>query len=119
MSWTKVLSVDSLSEGQREVVKVNQRHVLLLHKDGEIIAVDNTCPHMRLPLKNGEITEDDAIVCPWHHSAFDLHTGDVKQWSTWPPLVGKALSVVSKQKALPVYPVKVEAGNIWVDVGEE
>lgn len=118
MSWTKVLPVDSLSEGQRKVVKVNKRNVLLIYKDDEIIAVDNTCPHMKLPLKNGEITEDEAIVCPWHHSVFDLHTGEVKEWSTWPPVVGKALSVVSKEKALPVFPVRVEEGSIWIDMEE-
>lgn len=118
MSWTKVLSVDALSDGARQVVKVGKRNILLLNYDGQLIAVDNTCPHMKLPLKNGQITEDGAIVCPWHHSAFDLHTGDVKEWSSWPPVVGKALALVSKEKALPVFPVRAEEGSIWVDVEE-
>ncbi|NJO93287.1 MAG: Rieske (2Fe-2S) protein [Hydrococcus sp. RM1_1_31] len=116
MSWTKVLRVDALSAGTRQVVKVGKRNILLLNQDGELIAVDNTCPHMNLPLKNGKITEDGAIVCPWHRSAFDLHTGNVKEWSPWPPVVGKALARVSKEKALSVFPVRVEEGNIWVDV---
>jgi nitrite reductase/ring-hydroxylating ferredoxin subunit len=100
------------------VVKVGKRNILLLTHDNQLVAVDNTCPHMKLPLKNGEITEDGAIVCPWHHSAFDLGTGDVKEWSPWPPVVGKALGLISRQKALSVFPVRVEEGSIWVEVEE-
>jgi nitrite reductase/ring-hydroxylating ferredoxin subunit len=116
MSWTKVLSVDALNEGARQVVKVGKRNILLINQDGQLIAVDNSCPHMKLPLKNGKITEDGAIVCPWHHSAFDLRTGSVKEWSPWPPVVGKALAMVSQEKALSVFPVRVEEGSIWVEV---
>ncbi|OKH21323.1 (2Fe-2S)-binding protein [Hydrococcus rivularis NIES-593] len=118
MSWTKVLSVESLPTGERQVVKVGKRNVLLLNLEGQLYAVDNTCPHLKLPLKNGKITEDGAIVCPWHRSAFDLSTGDVKEWSPWPPGVGKALGMISRQSALPVFPVRVEEGSIWIDVEE-
>lgn len=119
MSWSKVLPVDSLQQGARQVVKVGKRNILLLYHDSKLIAVDNTCPHLKLPLKKGKITEDGAIVCPWHHSAFDLCTGDVKEWCPWPPVVGKALSLISPSKALPVFPVRVEEGSIWVDLEEE
>jgi nitrite reductase/ring-hydroxylating ferredoxin subunit len=118
MSWIKVLPVDSLPQDERKVVKVGKRNILLLYHNGQLIAVDNTCPHMKLPLKNGKITEDGAIVCPWHHSAFDLCTGDVKEWSSWPPVVGKALGMISRQKALSVFPVRVQEESIWVDIEE-
>jgi nitrite reductase/ring-hydroxylating ferredoxin subunit len=118
MSWIKVLPVDSLPQGTRQVVKVGKRNILLLYHNSQLIAVDNTCPHLKLPLKNGEITEDGAIVCPWHHSAFDLCTGDVKEWSPWPPVVGKALGMISRSKTLSVFPVRVEEESIWVDVEE-
>jgi nitrite reductase/ring-hydroxylating ferredoxin subunit len=116
MSWTKVLSADALSPDSRQVVKVGNRDILLLNHQGQLYAVENACPHLKLPLKKGKITEDGAIVCPWHRSAFDLRTGEVKKWVTWPPLVGKAMSIVSQQKALPVFPVRVEDGSIWIEV---
>ena len=117
MSWTKVLAADALSPGAREVVKVGSRKILLLNHEGQVYAVDNACPHLKLSLKKGKIV-DGTIVCPWHRSAFDLCTGEVKDWITWPPVVSKAMSVVSQEKTLPVYPVRVEDGSIWVDVAE-
>lgn len=117
MSWTKVLAADTLSPGARQVVKVGSRKILLVNHEGQFYAVDNACPHLKLSLKKGKIV-DGAIVCPWHRSAFDLCTGEVKDWIVWPPVVGKAMGVVSREKTLPVYPVRVEEGSIWVDVAE-
>jgi nitrite reductase/ring-hydroxylating ferredoxin subunit len=118
MSWVKVLDQNALPQNARQVVKVGKRAILLLNHANQIYAVDNTCPHMRLPLQKGDLTSDNAIVCPWHHSAFDLQTGDVKDWSPWPPGVGKILGMVSKQKALAVFPTRVEEGAVWVDLEE-
>jgi nitrite reductase/ring-hydroxylating ferredoxin subunit len=116
MGWTKILSVDALSPGERQVVKVGDRSLLLINNSGEIHAVDNACPHLKLPLKKGKITEDGAIVCPWHRSAFDLCSGNVKNWTPWPPGVGKVMAMVSQEKNLPVFPTRIEEGHIWVEV---
>ncbi len=119
MTWTKVLSQDALADGSRQVVKVGDRNILLLHHQGQLHAINNACPHLKLPLKKGKISEDGAIICPWHHSAFDLKTGNVKEWTPWPPVVGKALGMMTSEKGLSVFPVRVESGSIWVDVTEE
>ena len=116
MGWTKVLAADALSSGERQVVKVGTQSILLLNQSGEIHAISNSCPHLKLPLKKGKITEDGAIVCPWHRSAFDLCSGEVKNWTPWPPGVGKIMSMVSEEKALPVFPTRVEEGQIWVEI---
>ena len=118
MSWTKVLAADALSPGTRQVVKVGKRNVLLLHHENQLYAVDNTCPHLKLPLKDGKITETGAIVCPAHRSAFDLRTGEVQTWCPFPPGIGKVLSLISQEKTLPVFPTRVEEGNIWIDLPE-
>ncbi len=118
MSWTKVLSVEALSDGARQVIKVGDKSILLLNHSSQIYAIDNACPHLKLSMKKGRVTEDGAIICPWHHSAFDLRTGNVKEWTPWPPVVGKALGMISSQKAMAVFPVRVEEENIWVDVAD-
>ncbi|MBD2456464.1 Rieske (2Fe-2S) protein [Nostoc sp. FACHB-87] len=117
MGWTKVLAANALAPGAREVVNVGKRKILLLNHENKLYAVENTCPHLKLPLKNGKI-EDGAIVCPFHRSAFDLGTGEVNNWCPWPPGVGKVLSLVSQQKTLPVFPIRVEEGSILIDVPE-
>jgi nitrite reductase/ring-hydroxylating ferredoxin subunit len=116
MAWTKVLNQDALSAGGREVVKVGNRVILLINQDGQLYAVDNICPHMKFPLKKGKVTEDGAIVCPFHRSVFDLKSGAVKQWCPWPPAIGSVLGKVVKEKTLPVFPTRIDEGSIWVDI---
>jgi nitrite reductase/ring-hydroxylating ferredoxin subunit len=116
MNWIKVLSQDALPEGARQVVQVGEREVLLVNLKGQVYAVANRCPHMGAALAKGEVTDEGAIVCPRHRSAFDLRTGDVKEWSPWPPAVGRVLGAISREKALPVFPTRVEEGSIWIVV---
>ncbi|RZN43931.1 MAG: Rieske (2Fe-2S) protein [Methanophagales archaeon ANME-1-THS] len=114
MNWIRVLSEQELPEGERKVVEVEGRLILLIHREGEVYATSSNCPHMGGPLVKGSISPDGAIICPWHHSAFDIRTGDVKEWSPRPPGVGKVLGIISRKKALTVYPTRVEGGSIWV-----
>jgi nitrite reductase/ring-hydroxylating ferredoxin subunit len=115
MAWTKILEAKALSPGAREVVKVGNRNILVLNHENQFYAVENSCPHLKLPMKSGKI-KDGAIVCSFHRSAFDLNTGEVKTWCPWPPGVGKLLSMVSEAKTLPAFPVRVEDGNILINV---
>jgi len=114
MNWVKALASSELAEGARQVVKIADHDVLLINLKGQVYAVDNRCPHMGAPLVRGEVTDDGAIICRRHHSAFDLRTGDVKDWAPWPPAVGRVLGAISREKALPVFQTKVEDGSIWV-----
>jgi nitrite reductase/ring-hydroxylating ferredoxin subunit len=116
MGWTKVLSVDELTPGSRQVVKVGESKILLVNHAGELHAVNNVCPHMKLPLKKGKITESGDLVCPFHRSAFCLKTGEVTNWTPFPPVVGNLLGMMSKPKGVSVYPTRVEDGSIWVEV---
>lgn len=118
MSWLKIISADQLAPGDRQVVKLEAISLLLLNHAGKIYAINNICPHLKLPLKKGKITADDAIVCPWHRSEFDLDTGNVKTWCPWPPAVGKLLGKVSAEKTLSVFPTRIEDGQILVELPE-
>jgi nitrite reductase/ring-hydroxylating ferredoxin subunit len=113
MKWVQALSSHDLATGERQVVKLEGKNVLLFRHGDRIYAIASACPHMLLPLKGGKV-HDHTITCPWHHSAFDLETGDVKEWSPWPPAVGRMLGALSREKTLPVFPTKVEDGKIWV-----
>ncbi|AFZ00672.1 Rieske (2Fe-2S) protein [Calothrix sp. PCC 6303] len=116
MSWTKVLSQDELPLDARKVVKVEQRAILLLNHKNKIYAVDNICPHLKLPMNKGKVTDNEEIICPFHRSCFKLDTGNVVEWTPFPPGVGKVLGMISKEKQLPVFPTRIEEGSIWVEV---
>lgn len=115
MHMIRVLPVENVPENARKVVEVGEYRVLIIHSGGKFFAVSNHCPHMSLPLKNGKISDDGAIVCPFHHSAFDLENGDVKDWSPWPPVVGRALGTLAREKALPVFATEVKDGWLWIE----
>ena len=114
MEWERVLRQEELAEGGRQVVDVGGQAILLLRDEGQVYAVASACPHLRLPLKGAKI-KDGTLECPWHHSVFDLETGDAVAWSPWPPAVGRVLGAISREKALPVFPTRIEDG--WISVG--
>ena len=114
MDWQKISPTSEFPAGERKVVQVGTRKVLVIHFKDEYFAVDNSCPHLRFPLNGGQVTDDCGIICPFHHSAFDLRTGDVKDWSPWPPGLGRVLGSLAREKALPIFQVKVEDGYVWV-----
>jgi nitrite reductase/ring-hydroxylating ferredoxin subunit len=116
MSWTNVLAASELPEGARKVVKVADQKVLLIHHEGKIHAVANSCPHLKLPMKSGKINENGELVCPFHRSAFDLCTGKASTWTPFPPVLGNLMGMMSAEQDLPVFPAKVENGEICVDV---
>lgn len=115
MGWTKACAVDALAPGARQVIKVGDRKVLLLNQAGTLHAVDNVCPHLKLPMQKGKIKGCN-IVCPWHRSSFDLNSGEVVTWSPFPPVVGKVLGSISSPKPIAVFPTRIEDGNIWIEV---
>lgn len=118
MSWTKALESDKLRPGDRKVVQVKDQPVLLIHHQGEVFATEASCPHMGLPLQIGRISADYTLHCPWHHSAFDLRNGDVKEWAPWPPGIGPMLGKLRRERALQVWPTKIEEGHIWVSLDD-
>ncbi len=114
MTMHKLFPVSEVPENSRKVIEIGPYKMLILHTKGKFFAVDSHCPHMNLPMNNAKVTDNCAIVCPFHHSAFDLENGDVKEWSPWPPLLGKALGALAREKALPVFATEIRAGVLWV-----
>jgi len=42
---------------------------------GELFAVSRRCRHFGADLAGGKVDEQGRLVCPWHQSAYDVHTG--------------------------------------------
>jgi nitrite reductase/ring-hydroxylating ferredoxin subunit len=56
------------------VVAGADRPVAVFAHDGQVLAVDNRCPHLGFPLHRGSV-QDGLLTCPWHHARFDLCSG--------------------------------------------
>lgn len=116
MVWKTALSLSQIQEKGRQCETIDGHKILFIWHNEQVHAIASQCPHFKLPLTKGEITDDNTIVCPFHKSAFDLESGEVACWSTWPPAIGTVLGKISKPKNLKIYPVQVENNQIKVDI---
>ena len=44
---------------------------------GEYFAVSRRCRHLGADLANGTIDDQGRLVCPWHHAAYDVGSGQM------------------------------------------
>ena len=53
--------------GERKVVKVGDEDVMVVNHKNTIYALSPKCPHLGLPMKTGEISDDGpCITCKFH-----------------------------------------------------
>jgi nitrite reductase/ring-hydroxylating ferredoxin subunit len=101
MSRVDVANAESLAPGQCRTVEVQGRRLALVNFEGRYFAMDDRCPHRGAPLGAGHV-DGERLFCPLHGWEFKVTTGAC---ATRPDL-----SVRS-------YPVAVERGRVWVDLG--
>ena len=116
MAFKPAVELTKLQQDNRFVTLIDGKKILLIwHKD-QVHAMDSQCPHLKLSLAKGKVTDDNSIVCPFHKSEFELASGETKCWSPWPPVVGNLLGKISKEKNLKIYPTQIENGQVMVDI---
>ncbi|MET3445062.1 Rieske 2Fe-2S domain-containing protein [Ralstonia sp. 1138] len=69
-----VASASDLGAGQRKLVFVNRRSIVVFNVEGQLRAVDNSCPHNGASLASGRL-DGNVLQCPAHGLRFDLATG--------------------------------------------
>src|ERR1700693_4609237 len=72
---TQGVSLADLPDRGKLVGHVGDEPVLLARNGEEIFAVSPHCTHYHGPLADGLVV-GDTIRCPWHHTCFDLRTGE-------------------------------------------
>ena len=97
------LSIDDLPDGQMKQVSVEGTEILLVRQGDDIYAVGARCTHYGASLVDGVLC-GHRVVCPWHQACFDVRTGALED----PPALDP----------LPQFPVRVENGNIVVQLPE-
>ena len=67
-------SLDELRQEGRLLTKVGSLPVVVFWHDDRAWAIEDRCPHMGFPLRQGTV-EAGLVTCHWHHARFDLATG--------------------------------------------
>jgi nitrite reductase/ring-hydroxylating ferredoxin subunit len=102
MAWVRVAPESDLPPGACGEYVAGGRIVALFNVGGRFHALDGICPHQGGPLGKGELA-GSIVTCPWHGFQFDVTTGQHQ---------------TSKSLVHPTFPVKVEGGEVFVDVGD-
>ncbi len=92
------------AEGMRRVEVEGVGVLLSRSSAGEVCAIAATCNHFSGALEQGD-RQGDTVVCPWHHSRFDLCSGEV--------IDGPAVFPQSR------YETRLREGKIEVKAAEE
>ena len=101
MAWIDVADGAEVETAGRLVVRAEGRQILLTSTPQGLFATANRCPHEGYPLSEGTL-QGCTLTCNWHNWKFDLASGET--------LVGG--------DRLRRYPVRTEAGRIWLDLAE-
>jgi len=140
--WVRLFAEDELALNEWRIIELEGYDVVVLRGADAYHAFNNACPHLHLPLFErralvegalgnypgtdtprpiySTFTEDRGVVCRWHHSCFDLQTGEVRDWATRLQEDGTSagwefLGDISKNRTkLPVYACRIRDGYLWV-----
>jgi len=73
MNWIKI-NIELPAGESIKQVKVNGKKLCLIKNNGQLYAVQNTCPHAGGILSGGWCSNGN-IVCPIHRYEYNLETG--------------------------------------------
>jgi 3-phenylpropionate/trans-cinnamate dioxygenase ferredoxin subunit len=103
--FVRVCPVDELpTVGAVQAEIAGQKVAIVRDSAGDIHAIDDTCSHANVSLSEGDV-EDGEIECWLHGSRFDLRSGKPTGLPAVTPIA--------------VYPVKIDAGDVFVAVTKE
>ncbi|VVE22705.1 naphthalene 1,2-dioxygenase [Pandoraea morbifera] len=101
-NWMEAASLDAIPEDDVIGVVVAGRDIALYGVGGEVFATDNVCTHGNARLCDGFL-EGHEIECPLHQGKFDVRTG--------------AALCAPLTEAVKIYPIRIEADKVYVDLG--
>lgn len=101
--WRDAGPAAALVDGKRKLLRAGPKQIVVLAHGDTHRAFDNRCPHQGFPLKVGRLDGGGCtLTCDWHNWKFDLDSG----------------SCLTGGDRLRVYPTKIEADHVWVDVSD-
>jgi nitrite reductase/ring-hydroxylating ferredoxin subunit/uncharacterized membrane protein len=75
--WAAIGRPEEFREGELRSATVGSAAVLVVRRNGRLLAIGDTCSHAGGPLHEGTL-DGDEVTCPWHGSRFCLRDGSVR-----------------------------------------
>jgi nitrite reductase/ring-hydroxylating ferredoxin subunit len=116
MASHTVCRVDELPVGEKKLVEAGDQKLIVYHLEDGFYATQAACTHIFAPLVKGKIVDGCRIQCPFHRARFDIRTGKVIDWANWPPGLVQMLNAVRGEKDLKTWPVRVDGGQVIVEL---
>ncbi|MCU1542318.1 MAG: sufE [Blastococcus sp.] len=108
MTFARVCSLREVPDGGSLRVELRDVDIAVVRFDDEVYAIEDLCSHADVALSDGDVDELDGaptIECAMHGSCFDLRTGEP--------------TTLPATEPVPVYPVRVEGDDVFVDLSAD
>ena len=105
MAFERVCALSDVAEPGALRVELDDVDIAVVRFAGGVYAVEDMCSHAEVPLSEGDVEEfkgAPTIECWLHGSCFDLTSGRPTNLPATEPV--------------PVYPVRVDGDDVFVDV---
>ncbi|MGI8682659.1 MAG: non-heme iron oxygenase ferredoxin subunit [Mycobacteriales bacterium] len=103
MTYLRACALSDVPEEGALRVQLAGRPVCVARSAGEVYAIHDVCSHAEVALSEGEV-DDGTIECWLHGSRFDLRTGKP--------------TGLPATRPVPVYPVRLNGGEVFVATQE-
>jgi nitrite reductase/ring-hydroxylating ferredoxin subunit len=138
--WVPAMPKTRLFPGEVVPVQIGGIDLLVIaSRDGKKLhCLANTCSHLGTPLETGVVESravresqgstttsrsagtvevEDCIVCPLHHTAFALDSGEVRgEWCPYPPVLGPMTAKIKSRSPVAVFDIRARGKNIEVRI---
>jgi len=118
MVWQSAgFSSSDLEQGEIRTVTLAGLDIAIGKTDsGKLFAVGDKAPPTGISLSQGGYIEGEVVVEPQYGSKFDVFTGDVMDWCTFPPILGPAIGLfMGGPTMIATFNVR-ESGGVQVEV---
>jgi 3-phenylpropionate/trans-cinnamate dioxygenase ferredoxin subunit len=101
--FIKVAKADEIAPGNRRLMDIDGRAIVLFNVNGTLYAIDDVCTHDGGPLAEGELRGYE-IECPRHGARFDVRSGAALSMPAFEPVAA--------------HEVKLEGDHVLVRIRE-
>ena len=106
-AWYVAAWADEVSHDLKQITVLNQKICIFKSQSGDFVALEDACPHRKLPLSQGRI-KGDTVECGYHGLTFDCSGKCV-----WAPGQGN----IPSNAKVHSYPLYEKYGLIWIWMG--